>query len=403
MALSFIRDLKFILPETLLGIQRFERIYAVLQKNHSWYDECYQEWRRLFRKMAELKASDMDLGGKRSKGRVWLRVKGEKYPCDDLPTYTNDETAALIISALAAEQKDALFLQKNIDIAIAIELDEGKPFRFRSDIFFEQGTLAANFRMINPKLFAIEDLCLPNQIIERLDLEYEKTGLILITGITGSGKSSTLDSIIDMNNRKNKASVVIIGNPIEYIHESKKCLISHREVGSDVLSFQKGTIEALRQDPDIVVVGEMRDPDTISTVLEVTDSGHKVFTTLHTSSAVESIHRIIAEFPPDEQVRVRYRLADTVKVVISQKLVPARNGKLTLAKEILSVGNSEQAAIRNGNINELFQMLTEGRRQGMFTMQQDLLSLVKRSVITKETALNYANNRKVMKRLLDNI
>ncbi|MCD6182362.1 MAG: Flp pilus assembly complex ATPase component TadA [Candidatus Cloacimonetes bacterium] len=400
MTLSFTRDLSFILPDTLQGIQRYERIYAALQKNRSWYDECYKELQRLFFKMTELGASDMDIGGKRANDQVWFRVKGNKYPCDELPHYTNDETASLLISAINAEQKNALFLQKNIDVAISIDIGAEQPSRFRSDIFFEQSSLAANFRMINQKLFDLKDLRIPPPIHERLDLEYEKTGLILITGITGSGKSSTLDSIIDMNNRKNKGSMIIIGNPIEYIHQSKKCLISHREIGTDVLSFQKGTIEALRQDPDIVVVGEMRDPSTISTVLEVTDSGHKVFSTLHTSSAVESIHRIIAEFPPDEQVRVRFRLADTLKVVISQKLVPSRSGGLTLAKEILSVGPSEQAAIRNGNVNELFQMLTEGRRRGMCTMQQDLLSLVKRGVITKETALNYANNRKVMKQLL---
>jgi twitching motility protein PilT len=138
----------------------------------------------------------------------------------------------------------------------------------------------------------------------------------------------------------------------------------------------------------------------MSTVLEVTDSGHKVFSTLHTSSTVESIHRIIAEFPPDEQERVRYRLADVLKVVISQKLVPNKQNNLTLAKEILSVDYSVQAAIKNGNISELYQMLTEGKNTGMFTMQQDLHRLYKRGIITLETAYNYCNNKKVMTNLL---
>jgi len=203
-----------------------------------------------------------------------------------------------------------------------------------------------------------------------------------------------------MNNHKNKAHIVIIGKPIEYVHTSDKSLITHREVGDDVLSFRNGIIEALRQDPNIIIVGEMRDPATISAVLEATDSGHKIFSTLHTSSTVESIHRIIAEFPPDEQERVRFRLADTLKVVISQKLVPNKEGKRTLAKEILSVDYSVQAAIRNNNITEIFQMITEGKNKGMFTLQQDLYRLVKNGTITVETAMNYCNNKKIMQQLL---
>ncbi len=140
----------------------------------------------------------------------------------------------------------------------------------------------------------------------------------------------------------------------------------------------------------------MRDPETISTVLEVTDSGHKVFTTLHTSSAIDSIHRIIGEFPTNEQERIRMRLADVLRVIISLKLIPNRNGRLTLAKEILSVDGSIRSAIRNQNINEIYQMITEGKKKGMITMEQDLANLCEQNIITKETALNYANSRKRM-------
>jgi len=203
-----------------------------------------------------------------------------------------------------------------------------------------------------------------------------------------------------MNNHGNSGHIVIIGNPIEYVHESDKCIIRHREIGDDVLSFNEGTYQALRQDPDIIVVGEMRDSGTIVTVLEVTDSGHKVFTTLHTSTAVDSIHRIIAEFPPNEQNRVRMRLADTLKVIISQKLVPGKDGKLIMCKEILSVDASIQSAIRNKNIGEIYQMITEGKRSGMITMEQDLLHNFRIGKITQETALNFANNKKRMTHLL---
>jgi twitching motility protein PilT len=168
----------------------------------------------------------------------------------------------------------------------------------------------------------------------------------------------------------------------------------------DVTSFGNGAIEALRQDPDIIVVGEMRDPLTIATVLEITDSGHKAFTTLHTSSAIDSLHRIVAEFPPDEQERIRNRLADVLSVTMSQKLVPTIDGRLVLAKEILSVDSSVKAAIRNKNIGEIYQMMVEGRRLGMCTLEQDLRELQKKGIITQATALNYANNKKRMTQLM---
>ena len=317
-----------------------------------------------------------------------------------MPHYTDDETTAMLLSVLSDEQKINLFKNKNVDLSIGMKLEDGEmPSRFRGDIYYESNVLVANFRRISQDLFKIESLSLPEPIIKRLDLNYEKSGLILITGITGSGKSCTLDSIVDMNNQNNEAHIIIIGNPIEYIHQSKKCLIRHREIGEDVLGFKEGVIQALRQDPDIIVVGEMRDPETIVTVLEATDSGHKCFTTLHTSSSVDSMHRIIAEFPPNEQDRIRLRLADTLKVIISQKLVPNKQGKLTLAKEILSVDASVSAAIRNKNINEIYQMITEGKRKGMITLEQDLLNLCKTNIITKETAMNFSNNRKRMEQL----
>ncbi|MFA6720362.1 MAG: ATPase, T2SS/T4P/T4SS family, partial [Candidatus Cloacimonadaceae bacterium] len=221
-----------------------------------------------------------------------------------------------------------------------------------------------------------------------------------ITGMTGSGKSTTLDAVIDMNNRDNHGHIVIIANPIEYVHESKYCLVRHREVGVDVLSFSHGAIEALRQDPDIIMVGEMRDPNTISTVLEITDSGHKAFTTLHTSSAIDSIHRIVAEFPPEEQERIRNRLADVLSVIISQKLIPTGDGKLVMTREILSVDASVQAAIRNKNIGEIYQMMVEGRRYGMCTLEQDLHELFKRGIISNRTAMSFANNKKRMHQLI---
>jgi len=265
--------------------------------------------------------------------------------------------------------------------------------RWRSTVYFDMGNLALNMRAIADKIFPYAQLGFSPNISKHLSLLHEKQGLILITGITGSGKSTTMDSIIDANNQSLPGHIVIIGDPIEQIHPSKKCIVRHREVGRDVLSFKDGAIQALRQDPDIIVVGEMRDPETIMTCLEITDTGHKVFSTLHTSNAVETIDRIVAECPPIEQERIRSRLADVLKVIISQKLIPTLDDKLILAKEVLLVESSVKAAIRNNNTHEIYQMISERGQHGMITLEQDLFRLYQNRSISKETAYNYANNK----------
>ncbi|MCD4795952.1 MAG: Flp pilus assembly complex ATPase component TadA [Candidatus Cloacimonetes bacterium] len=401
MSLSFIAEMQVGLPEYITGTTRFQNINKLISFNANWKKESYENLRDLLIYMKKIGASDIDFGGPGSLERVWYRVYGEKEINDEVPRYINDEVAAILLSILTDDQKVTLFNNKNVDFSLGMVLEEGDaPSRFRGDVYYENNSLAANFRRINEDLFNIKFLNFPEIINKRFNLHYEKTGLFLVTGITGSGKSCTLDSIVDLNNHSNKAHIIIIGNPIEFVHQSDKCIIRHRELGEDVLSFQEGTIQSLRQDPDIIIVGEMRDPGTIATVLEATDSGHKVFSTLHTSSAIDSIHRIIAEFPPLEQERVRYRLADTLKVIISQKLVPDKKGKLLMCKEILSVDASVQAAIRNKNIGEIYQMITEGKKKGMLTLEQDLFNNYRNGLLTKETALNFANNKKRMQHLL---
>ncbi len=401
MGLSFQKELQSKISEFLIGVDKLKLIDKLLSQNEAWHKEAFLHVRKLLYQMVKKKASDMDFGGYRAQKRIWYRTFGTKKPEMDVPSYTVNETNIMALAIISEAQKEILFDKRSIDFAFTLIISENEPhIRYRGNVYFERNELAVNFRMINQKLFPLNSLGLPDPIVKRMDLQNEKAGLILITGITGSGKSSTLDTIINMNNKNNEAQIIILGNPIEFIHESDKCIVSHREVGADVISFNRGCIEALRQDPDIIVVGEMRDPQTIATVLEVTDSGHKVFSTLHTSSTVDSIHRIIAEFPPDEQERIRFRLADVLKVVISQKLVPNKKGSVTLAKEILSVDSSVQAAIRNGNITEIFQMITEGKDKGMFTMQQDLYRLYRTGKIEAKTAMSFANNKKVMANLL---
>lgn len=399
MALSFLQGLVSSVPANLQGAEQCEFVGKWLSEHPAEEAEGAEILRSWLIKMREIKASDIDFGAPGCGGKVWMRIYGSKKPYSSLGEYSYLETAAIMMSWLSPVQRKKLFNQKSIDFSMSFLMDSVEA-RFRGSAYFDRGYLAVNFRRINDDIFTMESLNMPAPIVERMNLKYEKTGLVLITGITGSGKSSTLDAVIDMNNKANEGQIIIIGNPIEYVHASKRCLVRHREVGTDVSSFESGAIDTLRQDPDIIVVGEMRDARTIATVLEITDSGHKSFTTLHTSSAIDSIHRIIAEFPPEEQERIRNRLADVLSISISQKLVPTIDGKLVMVKEILSTDSSVKAAIRNQNIGEIYQMMIEGRKFGMCTMEQDLRELLRKGIITQQTAINFANNKKRMIQLL---
>ncbi len=399
MSLSFHQQLQDRIDPTLTGVELCLAVNAELEQNRAWQKEARDLLRGWLRATKEREASDLDFGAPGCANQIWMRIFGNKKPLTALGEYSLLETTAIINSWLSPMQKQKLFDNMVLDFSATIPYQEVQ-LRFRGSCYLDRGHLCVNFRRINDFVYTMQQLRMPGPIAERMNLRSEKTGLILITGITGSGKSTTLDAIIDMNNRDNHGHIVIIANPIEYVHESRLCLVRHREVGSDVLSFSHGAIEALRQDPDIIMVGEMRDPNTISTVLEITDSGHKAFTTLHTSSAIDSIHRIVAEFPPEEQERIRNRLADVLCVIVSQKLIPTVDNKLVMTREILSVDASVQAAIRNKNIGEIYQMMVEGKRYGMCTLEQDLHELLRKGVISSKTAMSFANNKKRMQQLL---
>lgn len=363
--------------------------------------ELYNLANHMFTMMVERDASDIEIGGYGTDGQVWFRIFGSKIRVEDLPTFTVDEASALIVSLLNKNQHQALLDNRNLDFSYTFHYEkEDKHLRFRADAYFDLDGLALNMRAISANIRPIESLEFHPHAVKMMNHDYMKFGLSLITGITGSGKSTTLDSIIDYHNNFDPAHIVIIAAPVEYVHKSKKSIIRHREVGRDVTSFKDGVIQALRQDPDIIMIGEMRDPATIMAALEVTDTGHKVFSTLHTSSATESIDRIIAEVNPVEQERVRNRLADVLVSVVSQKLIPSTDGKRVLAKEVLIVTPSVKAAIKNNNTSEIYGMINQGSQYGMITMEQDLLRLFAKRRITKENALAYANNKTRMMQIM---
>jgi twitching motility protein PilT len=389
------------LPTTVTGLERQMMIGDVLGR----MDEAdKQKLRSLLNyflmRMLTINASDIDIGGYGTSGLIWYRVYGSKKPDKTLGQFSPDEMNYLIQSVLGERQRTFLYENRNLDFSHMLYLENGEFRRFRADGYFDLDQLGLNMRAINNNVRPYKGLELHQNVTRNLSLAGTKEGLCLITGITGSGKSTTLDSIIDANNHAVDAHIVIIASPIEYVHKSDRCIIRHREVGRDVLSFKDGAVQALRQDPDIIMIGELRDPETIMTALEITDSGHKVFSTLHTASAVESIDRIIGETPPVEQERVRNRLADTLRCVMSQKLVPSLDGKRVLAKEIMLGLPSVRAAIKNNNTGEIYQMISEGLDQGMITMEQDLRRLYLQKKISLESAINYANNKRRIQQLL---
>jgi twitching motility protein PilT len=349
---------------------------------------------RMLTSMIERDASDIEIGGYSSGGFVWMRIFGKKERVKEFQLLSNDESALIIANLLNSNQRKILEAAKNLDFSYTF-LYERKNInvRFRADVYFELDTLTLNMRAINSEIRSLDSYGFHPNVIKTLSHSFIKFGLTLITGITGSGKSTTLDAIIDAHNKFDPAHIVIIASPIEYVHDSNFSIIKHREVGRDVLTFRDGVIQSLRQDPDIIVIGEMRDPETILAALEVTDTGHKVFSTLHTSSAVESIDRIVAEIHPTEQDRVRNRLADVLIAIVSQKLVPSLDGKRVLAKEILIVTPNVKAAIKNNNTSEIYMMINQGAPQGMITMEQDLKRLFLEKKISLENAFAYANNK----------
>ena len=388
------------IPNHIAGIERQIQIGKAVEELtphernflHKKYNEFLFEMRRL-------NASDIEMGGVTAKESIWFRVQGSKNPRQDLGRWTLDQSDILCHSLITRKQRERLFNNRASDFSYSMR-DGDTMTRYRASLYFDLGHMALNMRAIAAKVYSFKSLGFHENITKSFSLIHEKQGLVLVTGITGSGKSTTMDSIVDANNQIVDAHIVIIGDPIEFIHQSKKCIIRHREVGRDVLSFKEGAIQALRQDPDIIVVGEMRDPDTIMTCLEISDTGHKVFSTLHTGCAVETIDRIVAECPPIEQERVRMRLADQLRVVVSQKLIPDRQNKLVMAKEVLLVTTPVKAAIRNRNTQEIYQMISEGGKLGMITLEQDLVRLYRQGRISMESAVDFANNKKRIKELL---
>lgn len=391
------------LPPSVYGIERV-RYYTGEINGLPEVEKAVvrQKFNDFVSKMMQINASDMDMGGESCNGHIWYRVDGLKKPYPELGRLTEDESELFLLSLLIPQQQQRLLDHYAVDFGYSMEIGPNEANRrFRNTVFFDNKRLALSMRMLPWKPRPLRGYGF-HPIIERgLLFRYLRDGITLITGVTGSGKSTTLDAIVNANNDDIEAQIIIIAQPLEFLHTSKKCIVRHREVGTDVASYVDGMVQALRQDPDVVVVGEMRDAESISTALEMADTGHKVFSTLHTGSAIETIDRIVAEYPTEEQDRVRNRVADVLNCIISQKLLPAVGGGRVLAKEVMWMTSSARAAIKNKNTGEIYQMMWSGSDQGMTTLEQDLYRLMQNGEITAETALSYANNKRRLLQILN--
>jgi twitching motility protein PilT len=279
--------------------------------------------------------------------------------------------------------------KKNIDFAYSVNNK-----RFRVNVYFERSRMAAAFRALPENMPSIENLYSdPNLATTLYKLANLPNGLVLVNGPTGSGKSSTLAAIINYINQNHPKSIITIEDPIEYLHHPINSIISQREIGRDVLSFSDGLRAALRQDPDIILVGEMRDQETIRTALHAAKTGHLVFSTLHTGSASETIDRIISMFPGDEQSSIRTDLSDALKGIVAQHLVRKISGGRTPAVEIMVVTSSIRALIREGKTHQIPTAIQTGKNEGMILMQKSLSSMISQGIIEKEEVLKYTSEQ----------
>ncbi len=322
-----------------------------------------------------------------------LRVDGALAPIANTPMLTSEMTEKLIFSILDSDQQQILLKDKEFDFSFSF----GNLGRFRVNAFHERGNLAAAFRLIPNEMPTIEELGLPSIVSSFAD--YPR-GLVLVTGPTGSGKSTTLAALIDKINTEKAEHIITIEDPIEFTHKSKRSVVVQREVHYDTYSFNAALRSALREDPDIVLIGEMRDLETISAAVTIAETGHLVFATLHTNSASQSIDRMVNVFPPHQQPQIKAQLGNILQAICSQRLIPAIGGGRVVAAEILVANAAVRNIIREGKTHQLDAVIQTSAREGMQSMDRTLAELVHSGQITFDEARNYAVDLEEFERMM---
>ena len=336
----------------------------------------------LLREMREKRASDLHL---RSGRPAVLRIDGNLSPVTRV--VSAEEMAVLANSLMNDEQKNIFKARHEVDLAYTFDEDLG---RFRINVFKQRGVINMAMRIVPTKIPSIAELKLPGVISQIAD---NQRGLVLVSGTTGCGKSSTLAAMIDHINATRAANIITIEDPIEFIHADNKSVVSQRELGFDTLTYIDALKNVVRQDPDVILLGEMRDLETVATAITAAQTGHLVFSTIHTVNASQSINRIVDLFPPHQQNQTRVLLADTLKAVIAQRLLPHASGVGRVpAVEILVVTPLVKKMIEDNNLSEVVNLMKQGQYYGMQTFNQALIKLFKSGEIKLEDALNAASN-----------
>jgi twitching motility protein PilT len=321
-----------------------------------------------------------------------VRVYGEVRPLD-YPPFTPNVTRELIYEILSNDQRQRLENDWELDVSYPLPGSA----RFRVNVYFQRGALGAAFRAIPQEIKSLHELGLPKVV----EVMTEKPrGLVLVTGPTGSGKSTTLASMIDRINQTRNEHIMSVEDPIEFLHQHKRCIVNQREVNQDTKSFAQALKHVLRQDPDVILVGEMRDLETISLAVTAAETGHLVFGTLHTQDAPQTVDRIIDVFPPHQQHQVRTQLANTLQGIITQTLIPRRDGKgRVVACEVLVPTPGVRNLIREAKNHQIYSAMQTGGKFGMQTMDGALVELVRRGLISREEAEKRSSNPEELKRL----
>ena len=333
----------------------------------------------LLETMVALGASDLHLA---VGSRPVIRLNGSLDRLDQFPRLSADDTQRLLYRILSTEQQKHLEINRQIDVSYSIP----GLARFRVNVYFQRESLGGAFRMIPAELKTLEDLGLPTQLHE---LSKKPRGLVLVTGPTGSGKSTTLAAVVDEINRTRDDHIMTIEDPIEFLHRHKRCIVNQREIGPDAVSFADALRGALRQDPDVILLGEMRDLETISTAITAAETGHLVFATLHTQDAPSTIDRLIDVFPAAQQEQIRVQLAATLQGIVTQTLVPTVDGKGRVAAlEILLPDDAVRNLIRQAKVEQIYSVMQTNTSRGMQTLEQAFVDLVTRGIITQEVAMS---------------
>ncbi|MED5262721.1 MAG: type IV pilus twitching motility protein PilT [Myxococcota bacterium] len=323
-----------------------------------------------------------------------LRIDGKLHPLN-MPALTPQDTKQLCYSVLTDAQKHEFEENSELDLSFGVQ----KLSRFRANVFIQRGNIGGAFRAIPYKIKTFEELSLPPVVRE---LAQRPRGLVLVTGPTGSGKSTTLASIIDLINTERSEHIVTIEDPIEYLHSHKGCVVNQREVGSDTKGFKEALKYILRQDPDVVLIGELRDLETLEAALSVAETGHLCFATLHTNSAVQTINRIVDVFPPYQQAQIRQQLSFSLEGVLCQSLLPLANGSgRALALEVMVPNPAIRNLIREDKIHQIYSSMQMGQGKfGMQTMNQSLAELVQKKRISMDQAIARSPKAEELKELV---